>query len=835
MDQERQLRLVLEALDRSGPGIGSALRRLRELNKEQERVRKLAGETARAFGNVTGITQFANLAARGFGLLASAMMRVIALAGRLLQAFGSAIGAAIQAVMRLAQAIGGALWGAASRVFGFMATTAKVAVVGLTAAMGLLARQGIAVHTSFTAAERGLALLLKSSTAAKQVMAALRQEAEQSAFELVPLAEMAQRLAAFGFAAQDIVPMIRTLGDVAAGLGGGQPMIDRLMIALGQIKAKGILSGEEAMQLTEAGINVRQILGIPQGMDIAKAGISADDAIPRLLAGMERTFGGMQAGAMQDLPGILSNIKDAIDRITASVTGGLNESLKRAAAYVLEFLGNLEKTAAGRTLLNALRQAFDTVGKAIEALVARLPSLVEWLANLLQSDRLAEFRDRAIDAFQKLWGAAQKVVKWLAENWPAIWETIKSTTIVGVKVIGGALAGVWNVFKELAEGQNLWAANWREVLSNAVDAVRGFAMHTTHAVFQAIRAVLKLADSWAVMWAALTSNDIMTLIAKMGAVAYVRLRYQDIQGAIDQAEIAVMNRLEKLDLRKTLAAAQAGGGVLQQMAQRQDILGSFARGAQGWIQGVDQWWSRAFSGGRTRERTISGIIAGLGGLPEVEAPAATGGRYWPDLPPLTFGDTAAQQARAEKADYQKQMTSLEMLDAQIAYIRQVMANQPGMLEAMTSGYLVPALQQRIQLLQSLPFDPNKDAGVAWWERAGEIEQTRGAILAAQDAVRKAAEEQARAAEEQARAAERQALTAMATPASGREPSAFEMLYGAPVEGPPVAFGVSAAPTARATTGGGTTLIFNLPTSDPGAVAQEVYRVLDELQRRASGW
>ncbi len=833
MDQERQLRIVLEALDRSGPGIGSALRRLRALNKEQERVRKLAGETARAFGNVPGIAQFANLATQGFKLLASAIMRVIALASRLLRAFGSAIGAAIQAVMRLAQVIGGVLWNAVSRVFGFMATAAKVAVVGLTAAMGLLARQGIAVHTSLASSERGLTLLLKSSTAAKQVMAALRKEAEQSAFELVPLAEMAQRLAAFGFAAQDIVPMIRTLGDVAAGLGGGQPMIDRLIIALGQIKAKGILSGEEAMQLTEAGINVRQILGIPQGMDIAKAGISADDAILRLLAGMERTFGGMQAGAMQDLPGLLSNIKDAIDNITASVTGGLNESLKRAAAYVLEFLGNLEKTAAGRTLLNALRQAFDTVGKAIEALVARLPSLVEWLANLLQSDRLVEFRDRAIDAFQKLWGAAQKVVKWLAENWPAIWETIKSTTIVGVKVIGGALAGVWNVFKELTEGQNLWAANWREVLSNAVDAVRGFAMHTTHAVFQAIRAVLKLADSWAVVWAALTSNDIMTLIAKMGAVAYVRLRYQDIQGAIDQAELAVMNRLEKLDLRKTLAAAQAGGGVLQQMAQRQDILGSFARGAQGWSQGFDQWWSRTFN--RPKERTISGIVAGLGGLPEVEAPATTGERYWPDLPPLTFGDTAAQQAKAEKADYQNQMMPLEMLDAQIAYIRQVMANQPGMLEAMTSDYLVPALQQRIQLLQSLPFDPNKDAGIAWWERAGEIEKTRGAILAAQDAVRKAAEEQARAAEEQARAAERQALTAMATPASGREPSAFEMLYGAPVEEPPVAFGVSAAPTVRATARGGTTLIFNLPTSDPGAVAQEVYRVLDELQRRASGW
>jgi len=269
----------------------------------------------------------------------------------------------------------------------------------------------------------------------------------------------------------------------------------------------------------------------------------------------------------------------------------------------------------------------------------------------------------------------------------------------------------------------------------------------------------------------------------------------------------------------------AGWDALKEMP---GLAGDFVRGYERSRADFDLWWSRTFSGGRTRERTIGGIIAGLGGLPEVEAPATTGGRYWPDLPPLTFGDTAAQQAKAEKADYQAQMTSLEMLDAQIAYIRQVMANQPGMLEAMTSGYLVPALQQRIQLLQSLPFDPNKDAGVAWWERASEIEQTRGAILAALDAVR-------RAAEEQARAAERQALTAMATPASGREPSAFEMFYGAPVEEPPVAPVVSAAPTARATTGGGTTLIFNLPTCDPGAVAQEVYRVLDELQRRASGW
>ena len=54
--------------------------------------------------------------------------------------------------------------------------------------------------------------------------------------------------------------MLRSIGDASAAAGKGKEGIDRIALALGQMRAKGKVPSEEMRQLTEANIEAWDIL-----------------------------------------------------------------------------------------------------------------------------------------------------------------------------------------------------------------------------------------------------------------------------------------------------------------------------------------------------------------------------------------------------------------------------------------------------------------------------------------------------------------------------------------------------------------------------------------------
>src|SRR5690606_3529735 len=117
------------------------------------------------------------------------------------------------------------------------------------------------------------------------------------------------RLMALGFAAEEVIPMMRSLGNAAAGLGGSAELIDRLSLALGQMRAKGKVSAEEMRQLAEAGIPAWEMLAkaigvsIPAAMEMAQKGaISAAKAVPVIVAGMNDRFAGLMENFSKTVP-----------------------------------------------------------------------------------------------------------------------------------------------------------------------------------------------------------------------------------------------------------------------------------------------------------------------------------------------------------------------------------------------------------------------------------------------------------------------------------------------------------------------------------------------------
>lgn len=192
--------------------------------------------------------------------------------------------------------------------------------------------------------------MLGSAERATSFLAELKQFAAGTPFEFPGLVDAARRLNALGFASDQVIPSLRAIGDAAAALGGGAQMIDRVTLALGQMQSKGKVSAQEMNQLAESGINAWKILAdgmgktIPEVMKLAEKGmINAARAVPEILDGLNKQFGGMMEKQAQTIAGQWSNVKDKITFILMD----LGEALAPAAQRAMDALQPIIKIAEG--------------------------------------------------------------------------------------------------------------------------------------------------------------------------------------------------------------------------------------------------------------------------------------------------------------------------------------------------------------------------------------------------------------------------------------------------------------------------------------------------------
>lgn len=228
--------------------------------------------------------------------------------------------------------------------------------------------------------EKAFTTLLKSADLAKDFLAELERFAAATPFELPGLLNASKRLLAFGFSAQQVIPILTAIGDSAAALGMGEEGISRLTTAIGQIQAKAKVSAEEMNQINETGIPAWQLLAdtigttVPQAMDMASKGmIDGATGVQAILTGMNKQFGGMMAEQSQTLNGMMSNIQDSIGQLSTVVGKEITEAfnLKGAAAEFQDTLGEFTVIAKQSGIGEALRQMVPTeVGMAIGALAA---------------------------------------------------------------------------------------------------------------------------------------------------------------------------------------------------------------------------------------------------------------------------------------------------------------------------------------------------------------------------------------------------------------------------------------------------------------------------------
>lgn len=218
---------------------------------------------------------------------------------------------------------------------------AAAAGVASTAMVGM----GIKANSSAEMAEKSFDILLGSAGAAKKMVSDLQVLATSSPFEFAGLQDAAKTLLGMGFAGQQVVPLMHSLGNAVAAVGGNTDTMKGIALAMGQIQAKGKLSSEEVNQLAERGVPVWSLLAKEMGktpaelMKLAEQGkLLSNQVLPMLVTGLNKRF----AGSMQEMSSTfeytVANIRETatlgLGQVTKSLFGEIKNDLKGVQALM---------------------------------------------------------------------------------------------------------------------------------------------------------------------------------------------------------------------------------------------------------------------------------------------------------------------------------------------------------------------------------------------------------------------------------------------------------------------------------------------------------------------
>lgn len=220
----------------------------------------------------------------------------------------------------------------------------------------------------------GLTTMLGSASKAQEQLDALAAFGKETPFQFEGLVKSTQRMMAYGFEAGRVIPILRDVGDAVSATGDiSEEVFNGIIVALGQMRAKGKVSAEEMEQLAERGIPAWQMLADAIGLSVketrklAEAGrLKGGPAVDALLSQMRSRFGGNMEKLNATFEGRKSNLEDIYQRAQGLATQGLFSDLNQMMADALK-RENLADTVATNIntavtpVSGVVRAAFSTL------------------------------------------------------------------------------------------------------------------------------------------------------------------------------------------------------------------------------------------------------------------------------------------------------------------------------------------------------------------------------------------------------------------------------------------------------------------------------------------
>lgn len=265
-------------------------------------------------------------------------------------AFNNASGGAAGGINEVSKALEG--FNVSALATGFALNQVGNAISGFSDGVFQLGARALETAGKFEQWTVSFTTLLHSEEAAKSMLADLVDFAIRTPFEIPDVVNNAQKLMAFGFAAQEVIPMLTTLGDAVAGLGKGASSLNSLTLAFGEMESKGVIQLRQLNMLTLQGIPAIEALAKAYDVSISEMSsmitkklIPASEGIPILLAAINDRFGGLMEKQSQTFLGMLSNLSDAATKTFRAIGDTMLSSAKQFEEFGFAFLTEVQQLA----------------------------------------------------------------------------------------------------------------------------------------------------------------------------------------------------------------------------------------------------------------------------------------------------------------------------------------------------------------------------------------------------------------------------------------------------------------------------------------------------------
>lgn len=246
----------------------------------------------------------------------------------------------------------------ASKSLGDISKSIKNVVSGLLAFESVKGFLKLGVDAEQTAIS--FEVFLGSAKKADEMVSKLRNFAKVTPFESTDVNDAAKMLLNFGTAAEDILPTLQMLGDAS---GGNAQRFSQMTYAFAQIQSTGKLTGQDLMQLINAGFNPLQEISKRTGIamkdlkaTMSDGGISAKMVTEAFKSATSQggQFYGMMEKQSQSIGGKWSTLVDEFK-------GKLLELFERLAPTLSQVLDGIAQMApAFSSLMNSIATAFTS-------------------------------------------------------------------------------------------------------------------------------------------------------------------------------------------------------------------------------------------------------------------------------------------------------------------------------------------------------------------------------------------------------------------------------------------------------------------------------------------
>ncbi len=310
---------------------------------------------------------------------------------------------------------------------------AAMAAVGIAGAKGImqLAASAESLHVQFE-------VLLGSAEAARKMMEDLVHFAATTPYELMELSSVAKQLLAFGVGSEEVVDVLRDLGDIAA-LSGSQ--LQDLAQIYGAIKQQGVLTGYT--------LKMWQIRGIPIVRELAAVLGVAENQVKELTSKGKVGFEHVRA-AIKRLTGEGGQFANGMQRLSRTTAGLWSTFTDNIKLTLTAFGEGIIKLLRLKELLSSLISVLETGPGTVKGFIEKIEPAFS--AGL----------DRVLSGFRSLAAIGGSVAR---ELWEPIARVLASI-YDGIRSFGQSLA-------ELAKTDLLstFGSGFLEVVRGAADTV----------------------------------------------------------------------------------------------------------------------------------------------------------------------------------------------------------------------------------------------------------------------------------------------------------------------------------------------------------------------------